>query len=459
MSQPKKWWWGLIPLALLWIVSNMVLDGRIETDLASRALKAAGTAVHEPGVAVSGRDVSISGMIFSPEQAAAVEKAADAEWGVRKVAADLKLLPEAKPFAWNLALDGDAVVLAGAVPNPAVRQAIVDAAKAAFPDRDIRDEMNYASGAAAGFAEAVTLGIGQTAGLEGPSLSLSDGGVTIAGKADSIAVRDAIVTALGALPDGFSVAGMEIEAPEPYGFNALLAEGALTLSGSIPGEDLRGSILDAARRLFVRTEVVDQLQVAGDAPADFGNAILAGLSALSRLADGTFNLTGTDATLSGQALYQGALDAIRSALSGALPGGFTASFDDLAIRPAGTAFDAAACQVEVNSILESSTILFDTGSARISGDSAGLLDRIVGTFARCPESDVEVAGHTDSTGNFEANVTLSQQRAEAVVAYLTGAGLASDNFTATGHGPAQPVASNDTEEGRAQNRRIEFIVR
>jgi OOP family OmpA-OmpF porin len=71
---------------------------------------------------------------------------------------------------------------------------------------------------------------------------------------------------------------------------------------------------------------------------------------------------------------------------------------------------------------------------------------------------VEIAGHTDSTGDAAANLALSQQRAEAVLGYLTRAGLASGNFLAKGYGQERPVASNETEEGRARNRRTEFVV-
>jgi OOP family OmpA-OmpF porin len=70
-----------------------------------------------------------------------------------------------------------------------------------------------------------------------------------------------------------------------------------------------------------------------------------------------------------------------------------------------------------------------------------------------------VVGHTDTDGEDASNQTLSEKRAQAVADYLVKAGLPADRFTATGYGSTQPVASNDTDEGRAQNRRIEFVVR
>jgi OmpA-OmpF porin, OOP family len=71
---------------------------------------------------------------------------------------------------------------------------------------------------------------------------------------------------------------------------------------------------------------------------------------------------------------------------------------------------------------------------------------------------VEVAGHTDSIGTEEYNQGLSERRAESVRAYLESKGISATRLTARGYGELQPIASNDTEEGRAQNRRSEMIV-
>ena len=98
-------------------------------------------------------------------------------------------------------------------------------------------------------------------------------------------------------------------------------------------------------------------------------------------------------------------------------------------------------------------------SASIDPDSAGLLDRLIETALRCPTANIEVAGHTDSDGEDAANQALSEKRAQAVADYLVKAGLPANRFTAVGYGSAQPIASNDTEDGKAQNRRIEFTVK
>src|SRR5690606_36329539 len=101
----------------------------------------------------------------------------------------------------------------------------------------------------------------------------------------------------------------------------------------------------------------------------------------------------------------------------------------------------------------------DTGSATITRDSMETLTSAANAIKQAPAgTKIEVGGHTDNTGDAAANVTLSQQRADAVVAKLTELGVAADGLTSKGYGQEKPRASNDTDEGRAQNRRIEFTV-
>jgi len=117
------------------------------------------------------------------------------------------------------------------------------------------------------------------------------------------------------------------------------------------------------------------------------------------------------------------------------------------------------CQQLFSDLLAKGKIRFESARATIDPDSAGLLDRLIETALRCPTANIEIAGHTDSDGEDSSNQALSEKRAQAVLDYLVKAGLPADRFTATGYGSAQPIASNDTDEGKAQNRRIDFLVR
>lgn len=101
-------------------------------------------------------------------------------------------------------------------------------------------------------------------------------------------------------------------------------------------------------------------------------------------------------------------------------------------------------------------ITFATGKAEIQPNFANTLNQLAGSFRTFPDSDLIVTGHTDSVGSYEANEVLSQRRAQSVAQFLKGNGVQSSRVEVIGAGSNQPVASNDTAEGRAQNRRVEI---
>ena len=103
-------------------------------------------------------------------------------------------------------------------------------------------------------------------------------------------------------------------------------------------------------------------------------------------------------------------------------------------------------------------ITFESGSADITAEGQAILDEAVAVLTSAVGVTVEVGGHTDSAGGAGFNQSLSQSRAESVVAYLVDGGVDAAILTAVGYGEEQPIADNATPEGREQNRRIEFSV-
>jgi len=101
---------------------------------------------------------------------------------------------------------------------------------------------------------------------------------------------------------------------------------------------------------------------------------------------------------------------------------------------------------------------FDNNSAEITAASASILDQAVKTLQRRSHIKVEVAAHTDSNASDAYNLALSNRRAASVRHYLIAHGIAASRLTAVGHGESQPIASNHTAAGRAQNRRVELRV-
>jgi outer membrane protein OmpA-like peptidoglycan-associated protein len=115
------------------------------------------------------------------------------------------------------------------------------------------------------------------------------------------------------------------------------------------------------------------------------------------------------------------------------------------------------CADLISELLSGSTIEFACGETTLKEGSSALLANIKSTTsALCPDASLEVSGHTDSSGPLSFNMKLSQQRAQAVVDYLAGLGPNTTTFIATGFGPNKPIADNNTAEGRAHNRRVEF---
>lgn len=118
----------------------------------------------------------------------------------------------------------------------------------------------------------------------------------------------------------------------------------------------------------------------------------------------------------------------------------------------------AECDRSLRTLLDTSKIKFATGSARIAAESSELLDQLAEAVTGC-DLAIVIEGHTDSTGSATVNERLSLSRAQAVREALVIRGVERRLLEAEGFGAATPVASNETPEGREQNRRIEFNVR
>ncbi len=116
------------------------------------------------------------------------------------------------------------------------------------------------------------------------------------------------------------------------------------------------------------------------------------------------------------------------------------------------------CVNAINAILNARKLTFEPGSGDLDGEAFGTIDRIAEVLGDCQTVPMEIAGHTDSQGRETMNLQLSQQRADAVLNALLARRVLVGNLTAVGYGESEPIAENDTEEGRETNRRIEFTL-
>ncbi|TRX27644.1 OmpA family protein [Flavobacterium franklandianum] len=109
-------------------------------------------------------------------------------------------------------------------------------------------------------------------------------------------------------------------------------------------------------------------------------------------------------------------------------------------------------------VLNENAVRFDTGKATLTAKAQANLDKLVPVFKEYADTNIEIYGYTDITGSAEFNLALSQKRAESVKNYLASNGLVSSRFKTTGKGIADPIATNETADGRTQNRRVEFAI-
>ena len=378
--------------------------------------------------------------------------------GVRLVNDETRLVPEAKPFVWSAERDVVRVTLSGSSPLPAIKGRMLEAARSSL-GVEVVDRTTLARGAPQHFDNAALLLLDQIAKLKDGKITLSDTKVSLSGMARELGGREAIAAALKNLPEGFSVAANDVKAP-PYIFHAYKDPVAvtLTLTGYVPDNNVHAALVAAAGRKFFKEKVVDNLKASVGAPAGFANAVVPALGALSRLSTGTLVVSDREVKLSGDALYEAAAVQIRAGLGKDFPQGWQFT-PEISVRPPAAPVDATVCQQLFADLLGQARIRFESGKADIVADSAGLLDRLIETALRCPTTNIEISGHTNSDGEEPSNQALSEKRAQAVTDYLVKAGLPANRFSAVGYGSTQPIAGNDSDQGKAQNRRIDFVVK
>jgi len=227
-------------------------------------------------------------------------------------------------------------------------------------------------------------------------------------------------------------------------------EDSITLSGDVLNEGERTTLVDAANAEYGPANVTDNLNVLDiDERIPGADGRVAAVAALiptmrSDLLQGRATLTAEELNVTGLAPSQDAKDLVDGAVAGA----------DVATNSSDISVDAATA---IGS-LDLSGVEFETGTANLTGDAQGILDNAVTAIGAFPDASIEVQGHTDDQGSDESNLTLSQSRADAVLAYLVNGGVDAAQLTAVGYGETQPIADNSTEDGRQTNRRVQFDV-
>lgn len=220
-------------------------------------------------------------------------------------------------------------------------------------------------------------------------------------------------------------------------------------SGSVPDEASRAAILGKLRDLYGAANVLDRLEVGGVVPppnwTEHVSKLLNGK--LKEVHKGQLQVNGTQVAIKGNVANEALRQQVVSDMATALNPTYTVDNGLVVV---------AAAQNVLDKTLSSRVVEFESGSATLTPPGQAILDEMASAIWQIGTPKVQVIGHTDSSGDRLANIGLSLARANAVRSYLIGKGIPAESLSAVGSGPDHPLTTNETAEGRAKNRRIEF---
>ena len=332
---PIRWLWGLLLLPALtglmyWFFGTF---GGIETSLKQQSEAALSSAAQGwATVSFDGRNATLNGQAVDNSDQLRAAGIVRSIWGVRQLDDQSRLLDEEKNYVWGAQLQADGRVrLTGFVPSPATRQAIIGTAKATFPSREIDDRTKLARGApgASLWEGGIGFALRQLAGLKsGGRVDLDAANLLIEGEADDInAYRNIKMALQNALPLGIKLRSDKVTPPvvKPYTWGARLSGTQVQLIGFVPSERARDDIFSAAKRAFPRAAIVDRLQIAAGEPKDWLQGVLAAVSKLGRLEEGSVDTRDAQMSLSGLAADAATADEVRRGLKSDVPASFKVS--------------------------------------------------------------------------------------------------------------------------------------
>lgn len=476
----KTWWWlaPLIALPLLalgaWL-SITHIQGDIE-EAAKEILIANDVDIDNLDFDASYRDIEITGELAAGEDPARLEALLEEAEGAEEGEdiRDATILATAAAVAMGpldaaLTSDGESITLTGTVPTQKNREDLIAAAEGSgllvnadgltvsglTPSSSNADDQIQKLGAVAG-------GLGGSA-IISAALSIDDEGP----------VRGEILAATAdsqSLLQQSAGADVDVTAPEVLGaldVQTTFDGQGIVLTGTVLTQEQSDALEAAAADEVGADQVVNNLTVSGldelNAGADDRVAALAAaIGTFDGLTSADATLNDTDLTVNGMAPDEAAQAATLAAVeaadaAGLRPGGEISvpEVEEISLQE-----EINLLQAELDALQEEirKNVVFASNSDVLTPKAQATLDEVVDAMVRYPRPVVEVAGHTDSQGDEQFNIDLSQRRAAAVVEYV-GSKTSPDRLKPNGVGEADPIADNTTEEGRLQNRRVEFIAK
>ncbi len=239
----------------------------------------------------------------------------------------------------------------------------------------------------------------------------------------------------------------------------LSPEGLLKIIGPI-GEGFDEELVsNFAKARFGSEYASTSLYNVGSLPPDWGFRIIAGLEGLKELKNGILEVTPNLIEIRGTTYKKFSSAKITKLIGNKIGYNQRLSLEIDYVempKPEDNSLTASQCVAQITEVLEVRKIKFEPGSDRVDLAGQEILDDIAKILFNCGDISLEIGGHTDSQGRQQMNLNLSQARANAVLFELQRRRILTNNIVAKGYGESEPIASNETEQGREKNRRIEF---
>ncbi len=473
----------ILGTAMLGLWANFVTAPQIEAQVRSTA-QAALEGVLPGGdvtLAVSGRDITVSGLATNEGGASAIKAALMASAGRRVVRGDLQDLPVAAPYVLTaqkeIGADGPVLTAQGVVPSDAVR------AKLAPLLGNAAQGLTLAKGAPDGWVANAEAGLAALNLLQKGRLSVEGLTVLLAGEvvtAQEMAAVDQALAPLAMLVKDVEV--LDDGLPVAYTLT-YSAQGGGTLNGKLPFGITPDAVAQALGLASLAGDVKTALiREMGDIRyLSAWAAVLPQLDSLSaEVAPGVQRvqaslLPGADAAVVLAALETGGFDVQIAEAPKPEPEPIpepapapepattqTPILDQVLPEMSDLGFEISSkgCQGAADALLAQTTIIFLPNLDTLDASAEAVLANLAAIARDCTQEGklrAEIGGHTDTSGDAAENLALSARRAEAVRAALIAAGVPEAQLTAKGYGDAQPISENETKEGRAKNRRTTLV--
>ena len=381
--------------------------------------------------------------------------------------------PPVSPFTSDVDVRDRVVILTGYAPSEEAKDRASEAARERFPSRPIENRMTVAAGAPAGWLQCLTAGLEGMSRLGVGRIAMSDQRLSLRSATDEEDQARLVPEQMRRDAGRACETGAEITVrPEtvlPLVWRATATERDVILQGEVPSRAVADSLFERARARFPDRNVVNRMSVVDTRTRLWPIVASNGIDALAELRTGEVAIMRGLVQATGEAISEERRSTARARLATNMPNIYNVREEIrvveppppppvVVVPPPPVPPEVKLCEERLRSAAREGVIRFARASADITRESRPTLDTLARIARNCENVVMEVEGHTEAEGELDGNQRLSERRANAVAEYLIRAGVDRRMIVAVGYGQTRPLVPNDTADGRAINRRIEFTV-